>query len=871
MIPQKVIKKHSTLLSLITLLGIVFLSFGQSLNFDLWQDDNALIFKLQHLQEQAGVFGPGALGLGAYRYIALPYVPIYETFGMNIPIFYLYALTFYFVAAVSVFLLAKQLTKNYFPAFLSGSIFAAGFIGSYGILRLFNSIQTSYSIVFVCLFFLFLSQFVRKMDRWNYLASLLMFFISLETAFIRTQYLILPALVFLILFLDWKKSKSRVTNLFLFAPFILVYNYVFSYSADSRAGLVKDYISNVAAGKFDYFHSFFGTLGNIVIPQPIQVFIFDWVKVFSLDYTNRLLVLKLMFLLGGLVLTNVILKKRKAFTRFLFSMVSLLWFAFGLAFFQDSEYIFTHSIDFDTLGIFSNFIGGLFLIAVAAIALTFTGRNKQVAKISLFLLAWMLSNILAYSTYLPFLPLESINRYLTHSLAAYSILIPLVFYSVNKKFGLLISLVIVFTNLILLINYQKTFVTEKSIPTRNFYNQLDSYLPEIKKDSVIYFDIASNKEIEQQFKDFFSVGSMPDTTAIAVRYKIDRYDFSMTTDFNEFVFLISSKPLDQVFSFFYGETGLTDTSDVIRSNLNKGSKIYVGDIQNIEVQNLSLISPAFLEFSAKVTPQVNLNENCNNLSQDKSATFDYLLSRDNYYKKVYVKTSSHERYQRPQLLIDENPQTVWRGNRGWWYSHNNEQINIDLGTIQEIGQILWINGYSNSTPTDYNIDVSRDGKTWQTVKSVFGGGKKSNGLLVQENISVETARYLRLTITKTFDNDAPAIGEIEVVEHGHESINKEDPQEIQSKALCAHNEDEAGFLKGYLIKVGLPGVVSWKSDKSQKNAQKFNFIADGNYHTYRIFLPAGGTRIIDLKIDSNYLPAKILVKSVIIDYQPVLE
>lgn len=95
----KFFKLHKIPFFLTFLALIVFLSFGQSVHFSPWQDDNTLIFKLQHLQEQAGVFGPGPAGLGAYRFIALSYIPIYEVFGMHISIFYLYALIFYFLAA----------------------------------------------------------------------------------------------------------------------------------------------------------------------------------------------------------------------------------------------------------------------------------------------------------------------------------------------------------------------------------------------------------------------------------------------------------------------------------------------------------------------------------------------------------------------------------------------------------------------------------------------------------------------------------------------------------------------------------------------------------------------------------------------------
>lgn len=58
-------KKHLYKFTLVLISLVAAISFGQMLNFDLWQDDNALIFKLQHHNEASGVFGAGILGLGA--------------------------------------------------------------------------------------------------------------------------------------------------------------------------------------------------------------------------------------------------------------------------------------------------------------------------------------------------------------------------------------------------------------------------------------------------------------------------------------------------------------------------------------------------------------------------------------------------------------------------------------------------------------------------------------------------------------------------------------------------------------------------------------------------------------------------------------
>lgn len=886
-------KKRTIFLSLTILVLIIALSFGQAIQFTLWQDDNALIFKLQHLEEQAGVFGPGPAGLGAYRYIVLPYIPIYEVFGMNIPIFYLYALFFYFLAAASVFLLAKYLTKNNIVALLSGAIFSAGFIGSDGILRLFNSVQTSYSVFFVSSFFLLLYRFIKTKHAIYYFLGLLFYFIALETAFIRTQYLILPTVIFFILFLDWGKRPFILKNIFLVVPFLFIYRFVFLRSSDARADLVKDYVMGILNGNLDYTHSLFGTLGNIILPDPITNFLFDAIGNLSLDYTNRLLMLELLFLGISFIIINFVFKNILKITRVLMFFPLVIWFVLGMIYFQNSEKIFVHSETVDTLGVFANFVGGLFIIILTVIFITafkktatrkvsdesnadmsssFIGgnpvskngedvitifrKNEQVGKLSLFLLSWLLANILVYSVYLPFSPLESINRYLVHSLAAYAIFIPLLlYYAWGRRVTIVLSSFIVLTNIFWSLDYQQRFIVERTVPTRIFYQDLRKYIPELSKGAVVYFDVANDEISEQQFRDFFSVASMPDETAIAIRYGIDRYDFKITKDFNEFLSLIQDKSLDLTFSFFYDSTGLKNTTKIMRVNL-VGKEV---EIDSKNLSNLSLVTPGILEFSAKVIPKISIKQNCPNFPGDRVNLFNYLLSRDNFYKNVKVQTSSQEKYQANDFLKDGKFNTLWRGSRGWWHENKKEIVTVDLGSPKKINQLVWINGYANSTPTKYKIEVSLNGESWDVVRRVDSDARKENTGLVTDNFKTSKTRYIRLIIEETFDNDAPAIGEIEAVEEDFEGINKEKIEKLKEIALCANNLESLNSVNQFINKIGIEGVVSWKTDKSNDNVVRLSLQADGLYHSYKVFLPAGGTKLNGLRIEPWVVPVDISV------------
>lgn len=869
--------KHPTRILMVLLAIIVLFSYGQSINFSLWQDDNALIFKLQHLDEQAGVFGPGPLGLGAYRYIALPYIPIYKLFGANIPIFYSWAILFYFLASVSIFILAREFSKNNLLALLSGSIFASGFIGSDGIIRLFNSIQTSYSVIFVTLTFFFLYRFIQTKRFSDYFLALVFFLISLETAFIRTQYLIFPVVIFCILFLlNWRNVETIIYGFLKILPFIAIYLFIFFQNPDPRNALLGDFFGGLFRGSIEYTHGFFGTIGNIILPDPITQSLFSLASFLTLDYSNRLVFLQVLFLIVSLFILNLILRKEKRFVKIGFFAIQLIWSIILWVFFFDAPLLIRHSLEKHTIDVFANFIGGTFLILALATFLVVFRNKQKIGLLLFFLVSWLSFNALAYSVYLPFTPFETIHRYLVHSLAAYSLFLPLAIFNftqiLSKKRAFIFATVIVslfvILNVSLSIDYQKKFIIGKSIPTKRFYEKLRSLVHRIEKNTVFYFDVADDEVSQQHFRDFFSVGSMPDTTAIAIRYGVDRYDLHETNDFDEFLSIIAKEktPQDKIFSFFYRNGELVDTSQTIRYRLENGEKLVLGSRLEFPNIDFSTATPIILEIEAKAklinrltgaTCPINVS------TQDKKLIFEYLLSRDNLKEGLKVKTSSQEKYQKSLFLADNRVDTLWRGNRGWWHENRKEEIFIDLGVTKSIGQFIWINGYSNSTPTDYELLSSTDRKNWRLIKHFKSDIRRANGAVIIENFPPKGTRYLKMVINKTFDNDSPAISEIEIIEENFIGINRQNVQILENKSMdCIENREELSFLQDYINKAGIMTNLIWRTNKhsgwSTENVRDFRLIPDGLYHKYEIILPAGGTEFEYLKIEPT-VPIEINV------------
>ena len=65
---------------LLLLLIVVILAYWQTLHMYFWIDDNAVIYKLQHLNQEIGYWGKGIVGSGPYRHIIDQFIPFYPFF-----------------------------------------------------------------------------------------------------------------------------------------------------------------------------------------------------------------------------------------------------------------------------------------------------------------------------------------------------------------------------------------------------------------------------------------------------------------------------------------------------------------------------------------------------------------------------------------------------------------------------------------------------------------------------------------------------------------------------------------------------------------------------------------------------------------------
>lgn len=857
---------------------VVFVSYGQTLGMGVWEDDNALFFKLAHIQEAAGFLGDGPLGQGPYKYTATLYFPIYYLFGYNTFFYFAYALIFYILATLVIYktfsyILGKSGGK------ITGFLFACGFVASEGFIRLFNSIITSISIMLISGLLYFYWKFLKEKKIVWYFLALVVFTASIELASARTHYLVSVVVLFELIFLTFRKPvKSISYSIVRLAPFLLLFYKSFIFSGDSRSILIRDFINHIINGELYIFYGLMGTFANLVFPGSIITFLNN--------------------IQSKIILTTAIGFPFAKYFLLTFSLI-LLWFSFRKHNFKFllmplyisilvgwvflSKKLFVNPIlNLDETQLLAVTLGGILLVLFSIIPLFLT---KEKRKISIFLFCWVIVNILAYSIYNSGYAYPAENRYLAHSFFALVGIMGLFFVSVKgntpaSKVTLVLILLWGFGNLISSVFYQHNILVTRSSPTKLMYQELMSFVPKVEKGDVFYFDVAD--EAKSQFKDAVAVAQMPETTSLAWRYGVDRYDISKFEDFEQFAtYLTKETDLSRIHSFFYSKERLVDTSEMMRIFLTEGSplneiKLIRTDIDSEVSKGLVFDFPEPIDSTYPMNLVLSIRAQLPDIAQFKyplyadslknypdeslkDLMFGYQKNKELLLKNASFSVSSQWQDNTVSNLHDGDISTIWQANRILWKSRM-ESITIDLKNPQEVDRLVWVNGFSDQTPVKFKIEISNDGFSWSKVKEVSEIKRRERSLQV-ENFPVVKTRFIKMTITDTLKRDAPAIAEIWPVPHIFSGLDIVETEEFLSQPFnfVLSQED----FERTLSKLNFQGEVSvyWKSNKSSDWQTNFNAkihpIYDGVTREYKLEVPASGTKLDSLKLSNISIPGNL--------------
>lgn len=888
---------------LIFLVILVIISYGQLLFMQPWQEDNVIFFKVAHIDEQAGYLGKGIHGEGVYRHIITPYYLLYTIFGYNIVLFYSLALTFFFLSTLSVYYLFKNLI-NENSGRIASFLFGAGYIAYDGFVRIYNSISSSLGIIFLSWLFIFYWRYYKYKNTIYYFVAVLFYYLALEFSYIRTHYLLLPVIFFeFILFSIPFSFKKLFQSIFRSLPFILIFYKLYIEAGDSRKESILELVKSLVAGHLENTFSFFSTLGNLVIPDKIQGAILSITTAYK-DPLDLIIAEAFFFCFFSTLIILLIKAQKKQ------KLILLPLFFLGIAWLFLSNYFFSKTtLIYSTPDtILASFIGGIFLVLGFTAVIKLKNNNQ---KLFLFFLLLIIGNLASYAAYTPTTPYTTGYRYLAHSfIGLIGIMVLIVNQFIKNKFPYYIAVSFGLMLLFLGITNMREIVETKSNRIDKFYTQLKNQVKYFPKDSLIYFDIQDNPEAISWFKVAFSVAEMPNTTAIAWRYGIDRYDIQMFNEYPELFAEIkkSNTNPSKIFTFFLTKDRLINTSERFRQiatnstqlqtnlTLNMPTKINFKkseEFTDISQEDLIInlpkpavsLTPLELEFSIKSLPinltnvvfplkyQDTLNNPIYTNPELQKLAFEYQKEKKRNLTEAKYTTSSQWQDRIKSHLHDNDLSTIWQADRILWGSEKAYFV-IELKEPQILSKLIWINGFANNTPTKYSIDLSLDGQKWETTTSINSSVRLEPTDVQITSFKPASAKFIRMNISETLSGDSPGIREAWALQEQFANLNLKFAEAFSNRPF-----DYIPTFKSFLQlienieKVGT-AKISWMGDKGNywisTNESSLRIIYDGVTRNYTVIIPPGGTEVNQIKISDMSIPEPIMINSIQIKSKNIL-
>lgn len=500
------------------------------------------------------------------------------------------------------------------------------------------------------------------------------------------------------------------------------------------------------------------------------------------------------------------------------------------------------------------------VVLFVCLFLVFVFKNEK-RKIFILFLSINLANIAAYAAYTPEVIYATNYRYLAHSFLAFSVILGIFSISKNKLVTYLI-VILGLTFLTMNVRQQYTILNERTKKIVLFYDSLQKEMPAIPKDSVIYFDIQDNDYAKQMYKVSFSVAEMPETTAIAWRYGIDRYDFKMPSSYLEFTNIVKEDktPIDKIFTFWISDQGLINTTDETREYF-KGkdnfkvlcSNQIIKDGEIICERKINSVKPIEITFRLSAFASLNNYKKSTNINnpiyQDLNQinkSFSYQQDRTTILKNSIYTASSIWKDRTIENIHDGDINTIWQSDRVAWGKEDTNLV-IKLPYQMQVSKFYFIEGHKNNIPTEYEIEISDDGSTW----------KKLDNSLV---------KFVRMKIIKTSGGDSPQIAEAWVIPAKYGDMNIIDVENYLSMPFAVVN-NQSEFDK-LVEKVKSQGKIKvfWKGNQSEKWISEFkntiDVTYDGKIREYKMIIPAGGTIVESFKFESVTIPGEIIIYNV---------
>lgn len=525
-----IFQKYSESLIFLWLLLVSYISYGKTLLMYWWVDDWTLLYKMVHPGSSVGYIGAGILGQGAYKYTATPFILLYPLFGTNAMPYFAIGLFLYFLAAFTVYLLAKEITKNKLAGFIASTIYASGYIASFALYRVNESYQFSLTAIFINLTALLLVKYLLGKGSKFYALSLIFYILTIQFLFLRSHgvFIIMFALISL---LSFKKGLKNITNLIIkFLPFLVIYLFMYMHiytnssesSGAQSSGFMGTLINNFLGGQFVIsIGNLFGMISHIIVPD--------------------------------LLVNN--------FSDFL-------------------QLLFKIKISLESL---SHLNGLLITLFIVSVGLFIRKKTKTISNILLLGLVFVVSNIVSYFVYNPTNSLDSVSRYALPSFVGTTFIYSGLFLIIkdhlffSKRYGRFLAYLFIGALCVYLIfqsqKVQDEIVNYISFPTQNAYKVIKANVPKVDKDTVFFIDAEDEPRVKN------NILSGMGEVGISIFYNYEG-NTKIANTFPEVYDLIASGKykLENIYTFFASEKlGFVPTTEDFRKELTQRPKPLVID------------------------------------------------------------------------------------------------------------------------------------------------------------------------------------------------------------------------------------------------------------------------------------------------------
>ena len=574
------LKKRFWIISYITYLLVTLFSYGYIKELYFYSEDFVDIYHF--------LFG----GNQPFPYHGIKYLlyPLYLIFGTQPSGYFLVTFVLYTILAFLLEFVIWIYSKNKLLAFISGLIFATGYIGSNTMSMVEMAIPEIIYLISLLGILFFYKRYIdsHSLKSWSitfFTYSFLLLFISQRA----------HSLIFIIfitdIFLTWNpKGKLLLENIFnsikRILPFIITFVGIYlglPFLLSSRG--IGNYIGTVWIWQsyrvlsFDSYLVFLSDLGNYLVPSFYQEKIIELLQ--KLSY--NLSVLIIISTLGGLFILlilclNTLLKKRGSLYFFnillLFNTLALISFSKGR---------------FNLL--LGSLIGQYLLYFISGL-LIFIKMNLKIRKLLIFLSTSWIASYFIFHLHEAERVHFSDHYYLLSGFPFFTSIIASIFAvfislkpTIKMKLFGYGFLAIIFSSYISAAHLSKSKqgYLERSYYLQNFISSLKGAVPQLTGDkNLFYFDVVNNNETIDIFKSLLYTGTINDEIALATIYKVNKSQIKIVKDYSSFIKEKNEGNFRKTYAFFYNENNkLYDLTKSFNPNSILGSLI-INDFSEIK-------------------------------------------------------------------------------------------------------------------------------------------------------------------------------------------------------------------------------------------------------------------------------------------------